>query len=299
MPTVRIDAEDDAVVLYFGTKGRRINAYTLASTLVSFADAAKRANTAVNPGYEIEVVVEVLGEGSFKAKLRAIYSRADNLWSGQDVRNIVLNLIAGLILLQVASDKTEIIINSDEVLVKDGDNTLVIPREVYDAAKEAEKDEKVRQPLSEAFERIESDSDIESFGISDGMEPEAPKAVIPRSEFEHIIEEIEPKATTRKITEEVELQIVKAILKRSKRKWEFVWRGNEISAPIVDDTFYTRFFSHAITIAPGDTLECTLEITQTLQPEIDIYTNRSYRVIAVKRHVARPKQAILPNPEEG
>ena len=34
---------EDSVVLYFDTSNTRINAYTLASTLVSIADAAKAA----------------------------------------------------------------------------------------------------------------------------------------------------------------------------------------------------------------------------------------------------------------
>ena len=69
MPVVNIAAFDDAVVLHFETENHRINAYTLASTLVALADAAKSANASVNPGFDIEVVVEALGPGSFRAKL--------------------------------------------------------------------------------------------------------------------------------------------------------------------------------------------------------------------------------------
>ncbi len=52
---------ENSIVLHFDTEDTRINAYTFASTLVALADAAKAANTSVNPGCEIEVVVEVHG----------------------------------------------------------------------------------------------------------------------------------------------------------------------------------------------------------------------------------------------
>ncbi len=59
MATVKIAQFEDTLVLHFETQGQRINAYTLASTLVSISDAAKAAkaakadNVALNPGYEI------------------------------------------------------------------------------------------------------------------------------------------------------------------------------------------------------------------------------------------------------
>ena len=67
MSTVRIGEIENTFVIHFGSNFHRINAYTLASALFGFADAAKAANSIINPGYEIEVVVEALSEGSFKA----------------------------------------------------------------------------------------------------------------------------------------------------------------------------------------------------------------------------------------
>ena len=57
---------------------------------------------------------------------------------------------------------------------------------------------------------------------------------------------------------------VKAVLERGKRKWEFVWRGIKISAPVSDESFYDKFFKHEITIAPGDSLKVKLNILQQL-----------------------------------
>ena len=68
MKVVDISQFEDCVILHFETEGQQINAYTLASTLVSIADAAKAANSQLNPGYEVEIVVETLGAGSFSGK---------------------------------------------------------------------------------------------------------------------------------------------------------------------------------------------------------------------------------------
>jgi len=102
----------------------------------------------------------------------------------------------------------------------------------------------------------------------------------------------------RVITESAELQIVKAILKKSNRKWEFVWRGITISAPVVHEGFYKEFFAHEITIAPGDTLEVTLAIKQAKDPDTGIYTNVGYEVVEVHGHVPRIRQMPLAEPSD-
>ena len=87
---------DDGLVIHFETAGEGINAYTLASSLVGMADAAKAANAALILGYDIEVVVQA-GPGSFRAKLLAVYTKARNLFSDQRVQAIILNIVASFI----------------------------------------------------------------------------------------------------------------------------------------------------------------------------------------------------------
>src|SRR5574340_502480 len=84
-------------VIYFGGEQKRINAYTLASSLVSIADAVKAANSLINPGYDVEVVVEAFGEGSFKAKVRTLYNGASNLFSKDNLKAIAVSVIASYV----------------------------------------------------------------------------------------------------------------------------------------------------------------------------------------------------------
>jgi hypothetical protein len=47
MGVLRISQLEDSFVIYFQSDRERINAYTLASTLVAIADAAKAANASL------------------------------------------------------------------------------------------------------------------------------------------------------------------------------------------------------------------------------------------------------------
>ena len=80
MDEIRIEKELDEIILYFGTKQKAINAYTLASTLVAVADALKEANLQINPGYDVEVLITDLGSGSFKAVIKTIFTSIATLF---------------------------------------------------------------------------------------------------------------------------------------------------------------------------------------------------------------------------
>src|ERR1700722_4901604 len=108
----------DAFVIHFDTEGERINAYTLASALVGIADAAKAANATLNFGYDVEIVVEAIGPGGFRAILRAVYQETRNLFSGEAARTIVLSIVATFIYEQAFAPNKEIKVEvrTDEVI---------------------------------------------------------------------------------------------------------------------------------------------------------------------------------------
>ncbi len=288
---------EDSVVLYFDTSNTRINAYTLASTLVSIADAAKAANSSINAGHDIEIVVEAIGEGSFKAKISAIYNDSKNIFSSQIVVGVVIGLLSNYIYERVFSvdDSIKVVINSDEVVIEKGDERIVVPRNVYEATREAEKNPKFVQAIERTFQTIEKDPDIKGFGLSDSMDTGKPTVILPRENIILASGEVHEVEGVRVVPEIVELQILKAILERGKRKWEFMWRGIKISAPIISQSFYNEFFNHSITIAPGDSLEVKLEIKQVRDEDTGIYVNKSYQIVEVYNHIPRLKQLHVDN----
>jgi len=295
MKIVDISKFEDAVVLYFDTSNTTINAYTLASTLVSISDAAKAANSSVNAGHNIEVVVEALGEGSFKAKISAVYAQSKNIFSSQVVAGVIIGLLSNYIYERVFSldDSIKVEINTNEVIIEKGDERIVVPRNVYDATREAEKNPKFVQSIERTFQAIENDPAIKGFGFAESMESGKPEVMMSRESMILASGEVDVIEGVRVVPEVVELQILKAILERGRRKWEFMWRGIKISAPITSQGFYDEFFNHDITIAPGDSLEVRLEIKQVRNEDTGIYVNKSYAVADVYKHIPRLKQAAM------
>jgi len=296
MQTIDIRQVEDEIVLYFGCQGSRINAYTLASALVSFADAAKAANSQINPGYDIEIVVEALGNGSFKAKIRALYRSSRNLFSKKRAEAIILGILSALIYDHTIAPNhdVKVEIKDDSVVIVQGEKQIIVPRNVYEATKDLKRDPEVKRAVSSFFRALDQDAAVESIGISTKMDAPPPELQVQRNNIHDAAmapEEIVP--NSRSVPEQAEIQILKAILERSKRRWEFSWRGIRISAPVNDANFYDAFFAHRIKIAPGDTLEVKMLIHQVLDPDTGVYTNDDYEIVEVLNHIPRLTQPEL------
>jgi hypothetical protein len=300
MRVVEIAQIENAVVIHFDTDDTRINAYTFASTIIALADAAKAANASLNPGSEIEVVVEALGPGSFRAQIRALYSKAKNLFSNQVIAGVVIGVIGNYIYERTLAvdDKVVVEVKTDEVIIQRGQDRVVVPRQIYDATRQVERNPQFVKSMNKSFEAIAGDEKIKGIGLVSSMDSPSPSIPIPREMLIQLAASLPEDPDSRVVTEEAELQIVRAILKKSNRRWEFVWRGVTISAPVLHEGFYREFFAHKITIAPGDTLRVTLAIKQSRDPETGIYTNVGYEIFEVHEHVPRVRQMPL-EPEIG
>jgi hypothetical protein len=294
MATVDIREFHDTFVIHFGGEYKRLNAYTLATALVGFADAAKAANAATNPGYDVQVVVEALGPGSFRATVRALYTSARNLFSNQSLKAIVLSIIASYIYQHTLAPDQSIVISiqDDEVIIQQGDTRIIVPRTVHEAVKALERNPEFEKGVCEVVEAIESDPDVTSIGLSPSPDAPVPPVEIPRERFTALPLNVDrsPREDERERFEETSLVILRAILERSRRRWEFVWNGVRISAPVTDDRFYDKFFNHQITVAPGDMLLVRLRIRQKRKPDLPIFVNDSYEIVEVLEHVSGMQQ---------
>lgn len=296
MRIINISEYNEEVVLYFGSESRKINAYTLASTLVSIADAVKEANSIINPGYNVEVLVEAFGEGSFRARIKTAYEGARNIFSSDTLKAIAFSVAANFIYEHTLAPDNDVTVNVNdkEVVIEQGETKIVIPRETYDATKEVQRSEKFKKSISRVATSIEKDQSIDSFGFTANIEDEKPDILIPRKSMLLLSDPEEIAEPTREIEEQAVLFIKRAILERSKRKWEFVWRGFKISAPVLDDQFYSDFFAHKITVAPGDQLEVKLKIYQSKDEDTGIYSNDRYEIIQVMGHISHVTQIEIP-----
>lgn len=292
MSEIDLRSIGDTIVLHLRKQQHSINAYALASTLVSLADAAKEANEQVNPGYEIEVVVEALSDGSFKAQIRAIYRAKGNLFSKQNLKAVVLGVITTFVYEQTLAPDKEIrvIVNTDEVIIQQEDKTIIVPREVHEAEQRVKSSSRFREKIGQAFDAVLKDPDVESVSIDPDELTENEFPPIPRTTLEQIALPPEIEDEQQIVDEVADLQIIRAILEKSRRRWEFSWKGFRLAAPILDDQFYKDFISHRITIAPGDTLQTRLRFYQKRDPSTGVMINEKYEILEVLKHQPAPRQ---------
>lgn len=81
--------------------------------------------------------------------------------------------------------------------------------------------------------------------------------------------------------ERATLQLIKIILEKGKRKWEFAWKGIKISAPVSDDKFWDRMARGEVSIKQGDSIKAELQIIQVLDPYSKVFFNESYEIMKV------------------
>lgn len=179
-------------------------------------------------------------------------------------------------------------ISNDMVVIQNGNEKIVLPKSVYDAKKNVEKSDKFQSSIGHLFEGALLDPNVKGIGLKNNSDPIPPSIIIPRDYFE--IYESRKLEGDNEVIEEANLEISRAILSRGSRKWEFFWRGVRISAPVLDNEFYDKFFAHDITIAPGDCLVVDLRIIQKEDPDTGILMNQRYEVVKVKEHKPRLNQ---------
>lgn len=295
MATLEIRREVDRFVLYFDTSRREISAYALATALVGLADAVREANAIVNPGYVVEVVVETLSDGSFKATVRTIFTKAKNLFSHQAVQAVIWSIVATHIYEKAIKTEAppKITVTDTLVTIEIGSEKIIVPKDVYEAKKQVERSERFNNAVGKVFDAAASDPSVQGIAITEDTGPQRPPLIIPRERFALFQTEQPLDESTREIVEITHVEISRAILERGKRRWEFFWRGVRIAAPVLDQKFFDRFFAHEIMIAPGDSLEVALRIVQEKKPDSDIYVNVRYEIVEVFQHLPRLKQHAL------
>lgn len=293
MAIIEIQSEADRFVLHFETDRHQINAFALATSLAGLAEAVREASSIVNPGYAVEVVVVALEEGSFEAVVKTVFEKTHSVFSHEASKAIIYGVIAGYIVTKmVAPSDPTIIVNDNSVIVEYGDTKVIVPRDVYEAQQQVEKSKRFENAIGQVFRGAESDSTVTALRI-DPPDRRRPGPNVPREMFCRFDTRVLDDDGDRVVVEYANLEISRAILARGRRKWEFYWRGVKISAPVLDDRFYDRFFAHEVTIAPGDVLKAAVRIVQRQDKDSGIYKNHSYEVVEIIDHIPRMRQASL------
>ncbi len=108
---------DDEVVLHFGGRPREVNAFTFANSLLAFSEALREINQQVNPGSNIEIAIDAVGTGSFRAKLKTKKAKAKGFIKDKGA-DLIVTLLAAVIIDKCLGPETKIIVQDGSYIVE-------------------------------------------------------------------------------------------------------------------------------------------------------------------------------------
>lgn len=277
---------NDTLVLHFGVDGHEINAETLANALLGLSNSIKYADSYVNNGFSIELIIEATGEGSFKVTAKAFRHSLNNLFSKENIKSLVIGLIGSAIWYYIQpKEEVKIIVNTNEYIVEKGAERIILPRESEKYFESIRNNPKIKEEISRTFKALDNDEKIENLEFhSIDQKDHQPDFKIERTSFPALSKINEDVREVESYEMDVSLVIIKAILEKSLRKWQFKWNNKKVSAPILDFDFYNDFIAHKITIAPGDTLQVKLRIIREKDLDLGIMIDKNYEILKVYKH---------------
>lgn len=182
MAEVRIREFENSIVLYFQTSEPRVNAYALAATLIALADGAKAAARNLNSGVEIEIVVEALSSGSFRAKITAVAREAGLFVKNQVATGVLIGVLASYIYDHTLGKKepVQVLVETDEVIVISGNDRIVVPRVIHEAKQFVQKDPTFVRSMDRMLSSTVLDDRVTGFGLAPSLDSSPPEVILKR-----------------------------------------------------------------------------------------------------------------------
>ncbi|HME22963.1 MAG TPA: hypothetical protein VKI44_16770 [Acetobacteraceae bacterium] len=269
-------------MLHFGGRPNEVDAFTFSNSLIALSEALQEINRQTNPDFAIEIAIEGVGPGSFRATIKATLKSLGGLFK-RSGEGIVVGVLAILIGQRLFPDSAKITVDESMVVIENGHDKIIILRAVWNAKEKLPDPRQVERHIGRAFATLDDDPSITEFGLLGHITDEAPVAIIPRATFPLLAapETIEPTGNRRYRDERTKLTVLRAILERSTRRWQFVWQGIRIAAPIRNQTFFEKLASREYWFAQGDLLDFMLRIHQVRDDISNVFINESYEVLEV------------------
>lgn len=305
-------SDEEAFSVRFGGEATQIDVYTLSTALMGIVDAMRHINDLVSPDYELEVVVEGTSDGSFIARLRT--KKTGRTIFKRVIEPIVLGLLVNYLYQVLTYEKPTYRIEGNELVLETSQEVVRLPKEVFDHKDKVARSPEVARSVGKAIDAVEEDEAVKSLGLESSSSKRKQSFIeIQRADFSRALdrlrvasdtttnlglEAIEPR-TVRRTVERVQLTIIKVVLKRSRRKWQFSMEGRDISASITDSSFFDRLQSREISISQGDALDADLATTQYFDEDASVWRDASFEVVKVHRLIEGRTPSLFDYLDEG
>lgn len=285
--------DSNSFKIKFDGQMHQIDAQVLICSLVHTTTIIQELNKYTDSGKKIEIKVKALEKGSFLIHLELLETAFESLKTIFTKENIIVvsSLLTGFVaLIQLKKHlkgkppkqvKNE---NSKTIIINSDGNSLTIDSNIYQVY---ENNTVINDALSQNFDTVDQDPAISAFEITD--DKEKPYVRVERSEFKDLSKKTEIIDENKKaIIENTRLNIVRLSFEEG-LKWDFYYRGNKITAKIIDPDFYQRI-DNGESFAKGDVLEVELQINQIFESSVNTYINKSFQVNRIIQHYRRAEQ---------
>ncbi|MEX2411807.1 MAG: hypothetical protein WD607_10660 [Candidatus Paceibacterota bacterium] len=286
------------VKIKFGGKTNQIDAKTFLNSLTSFVSIVEEINQEYVTEKKVDVKISAIEKGSFIINLE-LFGTAYEAFTPllkKDTILVISQIVATLVGLyelrkflkgRKPADKTD---QNDQVQItnQNGEqkNVNSIVYNFYSS------NLSVKEALNNTFESLNSDSSVDDFEIIDDEEAtlfQVKKDLFPELTDQDIDENLLPDQQSIRVRTSISLF---KIVFDKKYVWEFIYKGNKISAKIDDNNFFKKIDSGE-KFAKGDVIEVELEILQEYDESVNTYVNKKYGINKVYDHIPRSEQQNL------
>ena len=288
---------DNNFKIKFDGQEHQLDANTLINSLIHISSIIQEVNSYYNSGKKIEIKIKALEKGSFLINIELVESALEHLKNLLTKDNVeyaaaIIGSVIGLVELkkflkgkkaksvdQKANEKVRIENEEGEV--------IYIENFTYNIYQNSPI---IKDALAQNFETLDNDPNITAFEITD--KNEVPLIRVEKVEFDGMsIKSDEITNGERVLIEAANLNILRLSFEGN-LKWDFYYKGNKISAKILDKTFY-ELIDKGQSFAKGDILEVELQINQIWEEAVNTFINKSYSVTKILRHIPRNEQGKL------
>jgi len=276
----------------FGGQLHQIDAQTFIGSLVNVSTVIEEVNQELATGKKIEIKIKANEPGSFitSLELQEVVDVAQRLFTADNVHILadIIVVMGGLYKLKkhlgnktpksVKEEGDRIRIENEKGVINIFDNRTY---GIYN------RNQIANDAISNNFSTLENDPSVENFEIIDSKNRQI--FIANKEDFEGLAIKSEV-ADEKKRAQIVMADIViHKIVWEEKYKWEFYYRGNKVSANIIDEDFFRRI-EEGESFSKGDSLKVDLQINQIFDESVNIYVNHSYQINKVYKHIPRGKQ---------
>ncbi|MFN8298997.1 MAG: hypothetical protein U0T75_07835 [Chitinophagales bacterium] len=287
-----LNKDMEALKIKFDGEGHQIDANTYINSLLHFTNLVQELNSELSSDNKVEIKINANAEGSFIVDLSLITSTLSSLFSAENVSYVanLVGVLGGVYALHswLKGEKPKEIKNIDgkTQITNNNGNITVIDNRTYNIYSN---NPTVRKALAAEFSTLDEDPNVKGFEILD--KDNQPIVEVKREIFTALSTSDGFKSPTEQdIQKEGRLSIV-TLSFEPKKKWEFIYEGNKISARMSDD-FYEAI-DKGEPFRKGDQLIAMLEIRQEFDEGVQTYLNKGYKISKIIKHIPRAEQGGL------